>query len=146
MAANQITEEKDNKNNSNKSEGGYVVRTTNSIDNNTEHNENTDSQGKEEMVFVDVADNFWASESIKRLAAAGIISGRGDGSFDPDSEVSRAEFITMLVNAFKLISVPDKKPEFSDCDVSDWFYPFVDAAVTNNIVKGISETEFKPAA
>lgn len=146
LAANQITEEKDNKNNSNKSEGGYVVRTTNSIDNNTEHNENTDSQGKEEMVFVDVADNFWASESIKRLAAAGIISGRGDGSFDPDSEVSRAEFITMLVNAFKLISVPDKKPEFSDCDVSDWFYPFVDAAVTNNIVKGISETEFKPAA
>jgi len=101
----------------------------------------------EEIVrFSDVADNFWAFDSIQALAAAEIISGRGDGSFDPDSEVSRAEFATMLVRAFNLISKPDEKPEFTDCRISDWFYPYIDAAISNDIVKGISATEFAPGA
>lgn len=101
----------------------------------------------EEIVrFSDVADNFWAFDSIQALAGAEIISGRGDGSFDPDSEVSRAEFATMLVRAFGLISKPEEKPEFTDCRISDWFYPYIDAAISNDIVKGISATEFAPGA
>ena len=100
----------------------------------------------ETVTFNDVSDKYWAADSIKKLATAGIISGRGDGSYDPNSQVSRAEFATMLVKAFGLVSDPEKKPEFSDCKVSDWYYPFVDAAVSNNIVSGISKTAFDPVS
>lgn len=137
--------------------GGYGVKVDSSKDKNdpvtpkpeeTKPPEVTEiPKEPEEIVrFSDVADNFWAFDSIQTLAGAEIISGRGDGSFDPDSEVSRAEFATMLVRAFRLISKPDEKPEFIDCRISDWFYPYIDAAISNDIVKGISATEFAPGA
>lgn len=154
---NKIPEEENNNNNDNQviipsggggGGGGYAVGDNAPKEEKEEPKEEvkTDDKTTENISFSDVADGFWAEESITKLAKAGIVSGRGNGSYDPDSQVSRAEFATMLVRAFKLISDPEDIPEFSDCKVSDWFYPFVDAAVSNNIVNGISETEFAPLA
>ncbi|MCD8089305.1 MAG: NEAT domain-containing protein, partial [Clostridiales bacterium] len=39
----------------------------------------------------------WAQESVNALAAAGIINGRTDGSFDPKGEATRAEIAVMLL-------------------------------------------------
>ncbi|MCD8159047.1 MAG: S-layer homology domain-containing protein [Clostridiales bacterium] len=39
----------------------------------------------------------WAEESVNALAAAGIINGRTDGSFDPKDEATRAEIAVMLL-------------------------------------------------
>ena len=39
--------------------------------------------------------------NIDRLAAAGIVSGRGDGTYDPDAPVTRAQMATLLVRAYE---------------------------------------------
>lgn len=48
--------------------------------------------------FADTADH-WARVPVMRLAAQGIISGRGDGRFDPESPVTRLEALNLLGRA-----------------------------------------------
>ena len=50
-------------------------------------------------VFTDVASSHWAADQIQTGYDASVISGMGDGTFQPDSEVLYAQVIVMLVNA-----------------------------------------------
>ncbi|MCD7947166.1 MAG: InlB B-repeat-containing protein [Oscillospiraceae bacterium] len=45
--------------------------------------------------FGDVASNRWSNTAISTLAAAGVLSGRPDGTFDPAGYITRAEFATL---------------------------------------------------
>ncbi len=45
--------------------------------------------------FTDIG-GHWGSEAILRWANYGILTGRGDGTFDPDSPISRAEIAVVL--------------------------------------------------
>lgn len=47
-------------------------------------------------MFTDVSRYHWAFQAISRLFRRGIIGGYGDGTFRPDSPVSRAEVASML--------------------------------------------------
>ena len=47
--------------------------------------------------FTDVPKNSWAYSAIEQMAEAGIVSGKGDGKFDPDGSVTKAQFISMLM-------------------------------------------------
>ena len=49
--------------------------------------------------FSDVPNNYWAKQSIDRLAKAGLVNGYEDGSFKPTSLAKRAEAATMIYNA-----------------------------------------------
>jgi hypothetical protein len=51
--------------------------------------------------FSDIAGNF-ARDDINRLAAAGVLSGRPDGTFDPRGTVSRAQMATFIVQTLEL--------------------------------------------
>lgn len=50
--------------------------------------------------YTDVPTTHWASTYIERCVSKGIVSGMGGGKFEPDNNLTRAQFITMLVNAF----------------------------------------------
>jgi hypothetical protein len=47
--------------------------------------------------FTDVAANHWAFNEISLLTEKGIVSGMGDGTFAPDTFVTREQFIKLLV-------------------------------------------------
>ncbi len=49
--------------------------------------------------FTDVAPDHWAYNYIGWAAASEIVNGRGDGTFDPDANVSYNEAIAMIVRA-----------------------------------------------
>lgn len=51
--------------------------------------------------FSDISESF-AAEQITAAANAGIISGKGDGRFDPNTSSTRAEALTILLNTIKL--------------------------------------------
>ena len=55
---------------------------------------------REKGSFSDVSGEHWAKEAVEALADKGIISGFGDGSFKPDNNVTREEFVKMAVVAF----------------------------------------------
>ena len=83
----------------------------------------------------------WAEGSIKKLVAIGAIGGYPDGSFKPDRSITRAEFVTVLVKAFKLSSKGGKV--FADT-ANHWAKGSIAAAASNGIVSGYDETTFGP--
>ena len=50
--------------------------------------------------FSDVPADFWAYDAIEEMAEKGIVSGMGNGKFEPNGSVTTAQFATMLVGAF----------------------------------------------
>jgi hypothetical protein len=46
--------------------------------------------------FTDVDDDYWGVGVLKQMKAEGWVAGYADGSFRPDQQASRAEFVTML--------------------------------------------------
>ena len=107
------------------------------------------SEQKEEIIintkkFNDVSDNYWARSYIEKLAQEGIINGVTDEVFEPERPITRAEFVKIVVSAFKISTKPDGKVIFKDCDIDDWFYPYVEAGASNKIISGVSVEEFRP--
>lgn len=90
--------------------------------------------------FKDIS-GHWASESITRLVKMGAITGYPDGTFRPDSSITRAEFATVLVKAFKL--EPRVGKLFADT-ASHWAKNDIATATAYGIVSGYSESAFGP--
>jgi len=55
-------------------------------------------------------------EYITHLHDAGIVNGMPDGSFRPDSNITRAEFMVLLVKALKLQGPAENIAGFTDID------------------------------
>lgn len=109
-------------------------------------------EGKDEPVnptpdgkFADVADDFWAAKDIYTLKDAGIIGGKSATEFDPEGDVTRAEFAKMVVGLFGYKATSDAV-NFEDCKAEDWFTSYVAAGVEAGVIKGVSDTEFAPNA
>ncbi len=92
--------------------------------------------------FIDVSRDFWAYEAIKNLTDKGIVNGRGNGMFDPNAKVNRAEFIAMLVKA---ISISDNKNDtmYEDVISDAWYYEYITKAKSINILDNLITNENK---
>ena len=99
--------------------------------------ENTDKS-----VFNDLSGYEWAKDAINELSQRNIINGDGNGTFRPNSKVSREEFVKMIVNAMNISSTSDKQLPFEDVAESDWAYPYVKSAYESNIVNGVASNLF----
>ena len=90
--------------------------------------------------FSDTSVVSWAEESITKLYSQGIITGKGEGIFAPLDNVTREEFVAMIVRAFAYEMTADV--EFADVDDSQWYAPYIKSASSNGIINGISENMF----
>ncbi|MCR8632403.1 S-layer homology domain-containing protein [Paenibacillus radicis (ex Xue et al. 2023)] len=96
------------------------------------------------VVFNDTASvKEWAGRQIEVAAAKGILEGRAAGEFVPNGTVTRAEFAKLIVNTFGLEN-PTATESFDDVNDSDWFKPYVAAAVKSGLVNGRTDTKFDP--
>lgn len=100
--------------------------------------------------FSDI-DNSGYREGIELAAAKGIINGYADGTFKPDAQVTRAQFITMLyrVAGSPEVEIPEGKTEielgFTDADtISDEYKTAVAWGVQNGIINGYEDKTFRP--
>ncbi len=82
---------------------------------------------------------------------AGIVKGRGDGIFDPDSAITREEAAQMLYNAYLIYAVEPVEADISVLEkfadrgsVSSWAEEAVAFVVKYDVMNGTSETEFSP--
>ncbi|MGI6647981.1 MAG: S-layer homology domain-containing protein [Bacillota bacterium] len=83
----------------------------------------------------------WAENRIKELVDLGAISGYPDGTFRPDNNITRAEFATILVKAFKL--EPQSGKVFADT-TSHWAKDTIATAAAYGIVNGYDGNTFGP--
>ncbi len=80
--------------------------------------------------------------SIEALAERGIINGKTDELFDPDSVMTRAEFAVIITRS---LGLPVKSSgNFSDIVNGDWYFDYINTAYYYKIVSGISDSEFNP--
>ena len=70
--------------------------------------------------FTDVPDSHWASGYIQRAYEEDWVHGMGSGKYAPAGTLTRAQFLTMVTNAFfsddlDKVSVPDGSPWYAAC-------------------------------
>lgn len=94
-------------------------------------------------VFSDTA-MHWAKIPISLVVEKGLFKGVGDGKFDPDSMMTRGSFVTVLGRMAKANTADFTEGKFEDVQQSAYYAPYVDWAVKNGIVKGMSEKTFAP--
>lgn len=96
---------------------------------------------KAQSKFNDLTNVDWAKDAIEGLAAKGVVAGYDDNTFKPQKNITREEFIKMVVAA-QGVRLNASPCELSDVDQNAWYAPYVNAAYQAGIVKGVSETEF----
>ena len=80
--------------------------------------------------------------AIEALASRGIINGKTENGFEPNSTMTRGEFATIIARG---LGLPQKSSNvFKDVTKNDWFYNYVGTAYSYGIIKGVSENEFNP--
>lgn len=95
-----------------------------------------------ESIFSDVAIDHWAYQYIAAMNASGIVQG-DNGRFEPDRNVTRAEFAKIVQTAF----YPNETaPEhgFTDVTSSDWYAESVAILASKGIINGVSDGIFEP--
>jgi hypothetical protein len=102
--------------------------------------QNKEEEPQQTVNLHDVA-GHWALDNIHKLVAQGCISGYPDGSFKPDSTITRAEFAAVLVKAFKLEDTDGKT--FTDT-AAHWAKDYIAAAAANGLVNGYANGAFGP--
>lgn len=94
--------------------------------------------------FRDVTSAHWAFASVERAAELGLVTGYSDGTFRPDTPVTRAQFVLML---WRMCGKPAAAKAASFADASaDWYQDALSWAVENGYVNGLSDTRFGPDA
>lgn len=92
--------------------------------------------------FTDVPDN-WARPAIAYCLEKGLMSGVGNGKFNPGGSVSRAQIAQVLYNRENNPSVDGLANPFTDVG-SQWFANAVVWCKANGIVNGSSASTFSP--
>ena len=91
--------------------------------------------------FNDMDNALWAQEACEYLAEKEVISGKGEGVFAPMDNVTREEFVAIIVRGFGFEKYVDNT-EFKDLSENDWCYDYVLSAAQNGIIQGIGDGYF----
>lgn len=86
-----------------------------------------------EKEFEDI-EGHWAKTEIEELADKGIITGVTETAFEPDRNITRAEFTTLIAKAFKLQAAGENI--YQDVPEEAWYASYVKAASAAGIVTG----------
>ncbi|MPM22346.1 hypothetical protein SDC9_68798 [bioreactor metagenome] len=84
----------------------------------------------------------WAEGTIQKWMDAGKISGYSDGSYKPDNNITRAEFVKLVNGTIDF----NKKANvaYKDVTTADWFYDYVGIAQEIGYISGYSKDSFGP--
>ncbi len=82
--------------------------------------------------------------AVEVLAAFGIVEGKGEGAYEPQSNLTRAEMATIILRAMDVAKTATGKDVFADVPASHWAYAYVGTAHQLGIVNGTSEQTFSP--
>ncbi len=93
-------------------------------------------------IFNDLSGYDWAKKEIESLMVSGIIKGISATTFNPGANITRADFISLLIRALKLSATVDGN--FNDIKQSDYYYKEVGIAKKLGIAQGLEDNRFEP--
>lgn len=95
-----------------------------------------------ETVFSDISKNDWHYDAVSYVYNKKLFAGTGE-KFEPEKQMTRAMLVTVL---YRLASPAENENNltFSDVSPDAWYAEGVMWAAANNIIMGMSESEFSP--
>ncbi len=91
--------------------------------------------------FSDVPLEKWYGQAVNALTQIGVFHGYGDGTFRPNSPITRAELVAALTSCVPSVSADNP---FSDVSTSYWAYKAIITAAANNWISGYPDGTFQP--
>ena len=84
----------------------------------------------------------WAEKQINKWLRQNLVGGYGDGTFQPDRNLTRAEFAAMVNRAFGYTQ--KTAFEFTDVLPEDWYAADIAQAVATGYINGYPDGTFRP--
>ncbi len=94
-----------------------------------------------ENAFEDVNADDWFNTAVSTLAKLGIVNGRTETTFDPNANITRAEFATMFARLAEYEYVAENK--YGDVD-HHWSKKFIEEVDAYGWIAGYEEETFRP--
>jgi len=95
-------------------------------------------------LFRDVSNHHWAYNYIKALSDAGMVNGYADGTFRPESPITRAEFVKVVLNSAGIEILSSLNSDFNDVDSEAWYNDYITTARGLGIISGYRDGTFRP--
>lgn len=92
--------------------------------------------------FKDIPANHVYYKQIAAIVESGIMSGKGDNTFDPNGTLTRAQMAKVVALAYDLKGT--SSINFKDVSKDHWAYSFVQQLAANKITTGYGDNTFKP--
>jgi uncharacterized repeat protein (TIGR02543 family) len=92
--------------------------------------------------FGDLGGVEWARKPIEVMASKGIITGTGANSFSPAANITRADYLVLLIKTLGLTAEFDDN--FDDVEPGAYYYEAVGIAKKLGIAAGIGNNRFNP--
>lgn len=106
-----------------------------------DNGKDTQQANTPKMTFADMEDAKWALDAVEAMHKRGVISGTGNGNYEPHKKVTRAEFAQMGV---LLAGYTSDGLKFSDVSDNAWYAKAVSAACANGLFVGFEDGSFGP--
>lgn len=103
---------------------------------------NLDTSVNSGQKFSDVPKSHRYYNEINAIASANLVGGKGDGTFDPTGQLTRAQMAAILVKAYDLKGESAKK--FKDVPSDHWAYKQVHILANHGITTGNEKGNFEP--
>lgn len=87
--------------------------------------------------------NHWAKDAVNNMGSRMVVQGVGGNLFDPDKEMTRAEFAEIIVRGLGLKPSQDNVP-FSDVSTGAWYSSAVATAYSYQLISGFEDGTFRP--
>jgi hypothetical protein len=101
--------------------------------------------------FSDVEAQEWYGDDVYYLATEGIVTGYGSDTYEPSGDITRAEFLTMLMRVLEKKGYNSSLDwycwdcdDFSDVYYYDWYGSYVYGALDLEIISGYEDGTFHP--
>lgn len=102
------------------------------------------SPGTATILFSDISESNPYYEALRELKAKNLVAGYGDGSFQPERTVTRAEATTFILRIINASASDQIAVSFPDVSKQSWYAKFVSKAYQDGFVKGYPDGLFRP--
>jgi uncharacterized repeat protein (TIGR02543 family) len=101
---------------------------------------------KDEWVnpFEDVKETDWYYEDLKCMCKKGCICGKGNKTFGPNEQVTRAQMMAMVGKMNEVEEGKHPGRNFDDIDSKEYYTPYVNWGFKNKVVNGVGSGKFAP--
>ena len=72
-----------------------------------------------------------------------VVTGMGDGTYEPSRSITRAKFAAIVVRALGL-QKGTTESSFGDVSLTDWFNGYVDTATSYTLITGYDNVSYSP--